>query len=258
MSTVGKAATLLELFTMKEPELGLSELARRADLNKATTRRLLMVLLEHRLVEQAPKTRDYRLGAAVSRLARIRETNFPFSRIARPVLQDLAAETGETVHLSEFSGGALFTVAVELSAQANRVNIEADQVLPLHGTASGIAFLAFTPPDFVRSYLGRRLTAFTSHTLTNQEAVAEQIRLAAARGYSTSAQGFSEGVHSIASPILGPGGQAMGALSVAAPLSRVGEAVAAAQSEAVMRAAREIESRVNGEPASTARTRAAG
>ena len=62
----------------------------------------------------------------------------------------------------------------------------------------------------------------------------------------------------IASPILGPGGQAMGALSVAAPLSRVDEAVAAAQSAAVMRAAREIESRVNGEPASTARTRAVG
>lgn len=255
MSTVGKAASLLELFSMAEPEIGLSELARRAKLNKATTRRLLVALSEHRLVEQAPGTRHYRLGAGLSRLARIRDANFPFARIATPVLQDLAAVTGETVHISEFSGGALLTVGVELSAQANRVNVDAGQILPLHGTASGIAFLSFSPADFVQAYLAKRLEAFTPHTLTAREKVAEQVRLAAARGYSVSAQGYSEGVHSIAAPVLGPDGHAVGALSVAAPLSRVDEAVAAAQGEAVLRAAREIAARLNGEPLTRARSR---
>lgn len=246
MSTVGKAASLLDLFTMSEPELGLSELARRAKLNKATTRRLLVALAEHRLVEQAPATRRYRLGAGLSRLARIRDANFPIARIAVPVLRDLASETGETVHLSEFSGGALLTVCVELSAQANRVNVDAGQILPLHGTASGIAFLAFTRADFVQAYLGKRLEAFTAHTLIEREKVAEQVRLAASRGYSTSSQGYSDGVHSIAAPVLGPDGHAIGALSVAAPLSRVDDAVARAQGEAVIRAAREIATRLNG------------
>ena len=46
MSTVGKAVSLLELFTLHEPEIGLSDLARRAGLDKATARRLLMALLQ--------------------------------------------------------------------------------------------------------------------------------------------------------------------------------------------------------------------
>ena len=248
MSTVGKAASLLELFTMAEPEIGLSELARRSKLDKATTRRLLVALAAHRLIEQEPASRRYRLGAGLSRLARIRDANFPFARIAAPVMKDLAAATGETAHLSEFSAGALLTVHVELSAKANRVNVNAGQILPLHGTASGLAFLAFSRSAVTEAYLDKPLERFTTHTLTDRANLADQVRLTAARGYSRSAQGYEDGVHSIAAPILGADGHAIGALSIASPLSRVDDATAAVQAGAVMAAAREIAARLTGEP----------
>src|SRR5215212_10251367 len=124
MSTVGKAISLLEQFTLGEPEIGLSELARKTGLDKATARRLLMAMADHRLIEQEPASRRYRLGAGLSRLARFRDAHFPFVRVAAPVVRELALETGETVHLSEFSAGALLTVHVELSAKANRVNVD--------------------------------------------------------------------------------------------------------------------------------------
>ncbi|WP_292300165.1 helix-turn-helix domain-containing protein, partial [Mesorhizobium sp.] len=59
---MGKAVSLLELFTLQESEIGLSDLARRAGLDKATARRLLMALAAHRLIEQEPHSRRYRLG----------------------------------------------------------------------------------------------------------------------------------------------------------------------------------------------------
>jgi DNA-binding IclR family transcriptional regulator len=248
VSTVGKAASLLELFTMAEPEIGLSELARRSKLDKATARRLLVALAAHRLVEQEPASRRYRLGAGLSRLARIRDANFPFARVAMPVMKELAAETGETVHLSEFSAGALLTVHVELSTKANRVNVNAGQILPLHGTASGLAFLAFSHPEKTRACLDGPLETFTAHTPTDRDILAEQVRLTASRGYSRSAQGYEDGVHSVAAPILGAGGYAIGALSVASPLSRVDDTVAAGQGNAVIAAAREIAARLSGEP----------
>jgi len=248
MSTVGKAASLLELFTMAEPEIGLSDLARRAGLDKATARRLLVALAAHRLIEQEPTNRRYRLGAGLSRLARIRDANFPFARIAMPVMRGLAEKTGETIHLSEFSAGALLTVHVELSARANRVNVNAGQILPLHGTASGLAFLAFSHSGTKEAYLDKPLERFTVHTMTDRSELAEQVRLTASRGYSRSAQGYEDGVHSVAAPILGTDGHAIGALSIASPLSRVDDTVAAAQGGAVMAAAREIAVRLTGEP----------
>ncbi|RVD28927.1 IclR family transcriptional regulator [Mesorhizobium sp. M4A.F.Ca.ET.020.02.1.1] len=247
MSTVGKAASLLELFTLREPEIGLSDLARRAGLDKATTRRLLMALADHRLIEQEPQSRRYRLGAGLSRLARIRDAHFPFVRIAAPFIRELSLETGETVHLSEFSAGALLTLHVELSAKANRVNVDVGQVLPLHGTSSGIAFLAASRPDVVGAYLKKPLHAFTEHTVTQPGDFSRAIALAAVRGYSRSAQGYEEGVHSVGAAVIGADGQPIGTLAVASPISRVDNAVAAGQGEAVSRTARLIAARLAGE-----------
>jgi DNA-binding IclR family transcriptional regulator len=248
MGTVDKAGTLLEQFTLAEPEIGLSELARRAGLDKATARRLLVALAAHRLVEQEPASRHYRLGAGLSRLARIRDHHFPFARVAAPVLRKLAADTGETVHLSEFSAGALLTVHVELSARANRVNVDVGQVLPLHGTASGIAFLAATRRSVADVYLGKPLERFTPHTITAPDAILTAVRFAAGHGYSRSSQGYEEGVHSVAAAIPGPDGQPLGTLAVASPVSRVDDATAADQGSAAIAAAREISARLNGEP----------
>lgn len=247
MGTVGKAASLLEQFTFAEPEIGLSELARRTGLDKATARRLLVALATHRLVEQEPQSRRYRLGAGLSRLARIREQHFPFVRLAAPVLRALATETGETVHLSEYSAGALITVHVELSARANRVNVDVGQVLPLHGTASGIAYLAAAGDTVAEACFSRPLEAFTPHTLTGREELAHAVHQAASHGYSRSAQGYEEGVHSVAAAIPGPDGRPLGTLAVASPVSRVDDATARKQGRAAMAAAREVSARLNGE-----------
>ena len=191
--------------------------------------------------------RRYRLGAGLSRLARIREAHFPFTRLAVPIVRELAQETGETVHISEFSAGALLTAHVELSAKANRVNVDVGQVLPLHGTASGIAFLAASSDEAVKAYVEKPLQAFTQHTVTARAKVLEAIRLAAARGYSRSLQGYEEGVHSIGAAILGADGQPIGTLSIASPVSRIDDHLAASQGEAATRAARLISARLTGE-----------
>jgi DNA-binding IclR family transcriptional regulator len=247
MSTVEKAVSLLELFSAVEPEIGLSDLARKAAFDKATTRRLLVALANHGLVEQDASSRRYRLGAGLSRLARIRDAHFPFVQVAEPVTRELASETTETIHLSEYSAGSLLTVHVELSSRANRVNVDVGQVLPLHGTASGLAFLAFSRGETVERWLQAPLEAFTAHTVTRHDRLMDAVRLAATRGYSQSAQGYEEGVHSVAAPILGHDGYAIGTLAVAAPVSRVDPTLATVHGQAVMRAAQQISSRLNGE-----------
>lgn len=256
MSTVGKALSLLELFTAAEPEVGLSDLARKASFDKATTRRLLVALGHHGFVEQDFENRRYRLGAGLSRLARIREAHFPFLQVAAPVARELASKSGETVHLSEFSAGALLTVHVELSSRANRVNVDVGQVLPLHGTASGIAFLAFSRRDIVQAYFENPLTAFTTHTVTDRQEIMAAVSATVARGYSRSSQGYEDGVFSVAAPVLGADGFAIGTLAVASPLSRIDAEVAERHGLAVMGAGREISERLNGEPVKASLSRA--
>ena len=64
MSTIGKALSLLDLISVLDKDIGLSDLARLSTLDKATTRRFLVELERHGFVEQDEETRRYRLGAA--------------------------------------------------------------------------------------------------------------------------------------------------------------------------------------------------
>lgn len=248
MGTVGKAIFLLEQFSADEPEHGLSELARKAGFDKATTRRLLVSLAERGIVEQDAETRRYRLGPGLSRLARIRESHFPFLKVSVPLARLLAQETGETIHLSEYSAGQLLTVHVELSNRANRVNVDIGQVLPLHGTASGIAFLSRARPELMESCLSGTMTVYTPYTVTERDTLARAVDQARSRGYSRSDQGYEEGVSSVAAPILGPDGIALGTVAIASPLSRIDAATADSHGRAAIRAAAEISSRLNGGP----------
>ncbi|MER9409550.1 IclR family transcriptional regulator [Mesorhizobium sp. M0589] len=256
MGTVGKAISLLELFTADEPELGLSDLARRCALDKATTRRLLMALGGHGFVEQDAGTRHYRLGAGLSRLARIREACFPFLQTAIPVAQDLAGSTTETVHLSEFGVDRLITVYVEHSSWANRVNIDVGQLLPLHSTASGIAYLAFADNATVKACLTGSLETFTDHTLVEPAAISKSIGEARDRGYSICDQGHEDGVIGVAAAIRAADGLALGTIAVAAPKARTTPATIVERGLAVVTAAREISMRLNGENLQTLRRQA--
>ncbi|MER8906961.1 IclR family transcriptional regulator [Mesorhizobium sp. M0601] len=246
MGTVSKAITLLEMLGRGEPETALADLARRAGHDKATTRRLLVSLIAHGLVEQDEATRLYRLGAGVARLALMREAQFPFLRMAVPVVEALAAETDETVHLSEYSKRGLITVHVVESTRANRVSVQLGEVLPMHATASGIAFLAFTEERIRDAVLAGPLPAFTPHTIGDAKTLAEHVAAARARGHSTGSQGFEEGVLSVAAPILGADGFAIGIIAVAAPKVRVQKGEIERYGASVAAAARVISERLFG------------
>ncbi|WP_054309612.1 IclR family transcriptional regulator [Mesorhizobium sp. 1M-11] len=252
MSTVAKAVSLLEVLGQGEPERTLADLARSADFDKATTRRLLLALMDQGLVEQDGGSRLYRLGIGVARLALMREAQFPFLRTAVPLAEALAAKTGETVHFSEHSSRGLISVHVVESSKANRVAVPIGETLPLHATASGIAFMAFADRRIMEAALGARLASYTPHTVTNPAAIRDLVSAARARGYSIGAQGYEDGVFSVAAPILGSRGTAVGALAIAAPRARIEPADTESLGTAVVETAFQISERLTGRRAKIA------
>jgi len=240
MSTVDKALSLLGRFGAETPDMGLSEMARAAGFDKATTRRLLMALAGRELIEQDPASKRYRLGPGLVRLARLRESAFPLVEIARPKVDELSTQTNETVHVSELSGDRLTTIYVRESSRANRVGVEVGETLPFNCTASGFAVLAFGAEDFLQMILGRPLRAMTRHSLTSEKALQKKIEESRRRGFTTCDQGYEEGVFSVAAPILRSVGQPFGAISVASPVSRINRATIEAHGLAVKAAAARI------------------
>ena len=246
MSTIGKALSLLDSLSQERNDAGLTDIARRCGYDKATARRLLVELEKHGFVEQDQESRKYRIGSAPVRLARIRETRYPLLRVAIPFVKALAETAEETVHLSEFAGGRLATIHVEDSPRAHRVIVEIGTYLPFHATASGLAFLAFSPKKLVDATLAGPLETFTAHTMTDPVAVGEMLKQTVERGYSIGNQGMEAGVVSTAAPILSPAGQPIATITIAAPYARANAATLARFGTAVVDAAKRISEKYYG------------
>jgi IclR family transcriptional regulator, acetate operon repressor len=246
MSTVVKALSLLDHFDASTPEIGLVDMARLSGLDKATTRRLLVALATKGFIEQDPDTRRYRLGAALVRLAQIREATRPLIAIARPVVEALSQQSGETVHVSQIAGDVLSSVFVCESPHANRVSVAVGQNLPFNCTASGLAFLCGASETFRGAVLKGPLPRMTRNSLTTPAQLKKRIDEALKRGYARSNQGFEDGVVSVAAPIIGANGAAIGAISITCPATRADEAIMARHGAAVRAAAMRIFSALGG------------
>lgn len=220
-STVAKALSLLDYFSEAEPEIGLSELARRSGIDKATVHRMLVVMGDRGLVEQRGGARLYRLGAGVLRLARVRETAFPVTSVYQHSLDVISAEIGETAHASLISGRALATIGVSEANRGSRVSLVAGEILPMHSTASGLAILAFSAPEVVARILGEPLTAKTSRTMTDPSVLQARLQEIRLTGIAEADQTNEDDVYGIAVPIFDLEGTPVGALAVATPAHRM-------------------------------------
>lgn len=220
-STVAKALSLLDYFSESDPEIGLSELARRSGVDKATVHRMLVVMCDHGLLEKRGDARLYRLGAGVLRLARVRETAFPVSSIFQHSLETLSAAIGETAHASLIAGRALATIGVSESNRGSRVSLVAGEILPMHSTASGLVVLAFSRPEFVDRMLGEPLVAKTSRTITDPNIIRARLQEVRLTGYAEADQTNEDDVYGIAMPVFDTDGTPAGAIAVAMPAHRM-------------------------------------
>jgi len=222
MGTVSKALSLLSFFNRSRPAIGLSEMTRLSGLNKATVHRLLTEMQSQGFVEQAGSGREYQLGPAFLRLAALREAAVPTRDLASRVLADLSEATHETTHVSLLHGDVLSTTAYAYSPRhGTRVTMEDAEVLTFHNTSSGLAVLAFSPPEFVDEILSRPLEKRTPDTETDPAKIRAELAPVKKTGMAQNIGGFEADVHSHAMPLFNASAQVIGAIAVAAPTARM-------------------------------------
>jgi IclR family transcriptional regulator, acetate operon repressor len=221
MGTVSKALGLLDILASAPGPKGLTAIATAADFDKATARRLLVELAKHGFVEQNAESRTYRLGSAFLHYARIREATLPLAAIVQPILNELAAGTGETAHASILSGHCMATIAVAEAQRSSRAHVDPTEPLPLYATASGLACLAFGPEALRESYMKHvQFRRMAANTVTSKKALKEKVAETLARGFGRAERSFADDVTGTAAPIFDAAGFAYGAVAVAAVSSR--------------------------------------
>ncbi|GAB2679437.1 IclR family transcriptional regulator [Saccharopolyspora gloriosae] len=148
MRSLERAIDVLEVLESSRHTLRLSDIARRADLPVATTQRILNVLEARGRVER--DATGYRPGVGLIFGAHAYLTTSPLLNAARPVLQDLAAETGLTASLFKRMGRHRVVLARVDGARPLRYELPIGEQLPLHLGAGKVLASAMDPEEVER------------------------------------------------------------------------------------------------------------
>lgn len=141
IQSVERAARMLGLFTVEEPQLTLGELTTRMEMSKATVHRYATALRNAGLLRLTAGL--YTLGPRVVELSSAALAGLAVVTVAGPYLERLVAETGETTVLSVWDGEAPVVVRVDANtSRLVRIVVSTGSRLPLD-SAQGKVFRAF-------------------------------------------------------------------------------------------------------------------
>jgi len=237
--TVDKAISILQQFTVAEPQLGVSELSRRLGLTRSTVHRLLASLRQGGLIEQDPATHKYRLGRTAVDLGYTAIYTDPLLVTALPYLYFLSDQVGETVYLGERRGDEVATVLHVLSP-SSREQMHWYNRLPLHSSSSGKVLLAYSDESYLADWLEQDLPAFTEHTVTDAVALREELRQIREQGFAACSEEYKLGVNAVAVPVSDQEDVVVAALSVLGPAYTLTRDKAMASLERMKAVSREI------------------
>ncbi|MEM7427093.1 MAG: IclR family transcriptional regulator [Pseudomonadota bacterium] len=249
MRTVDRALGLLKYFTVDSPEWGLSDLARAARMDKATTLRMLQVMTRHGFLAQDAATRRFRLGIAPLNLARVREATNPLTSVIEPVMDAIMTATNETTHASTGIGTTVVPIGVSEPQRSTRVFVDPSLELPIHAAASGLAYLAFGEPSVLEAVLADPdFEEFTDDTPLSRADVMPHIEEARRHGFSVADKTYDDEVVGVAAPFFDQSGYAQGTIAVATPTYRMSEDKLRETAQAVVDGALEITRGIGAEP----------
>lgn len=181
----------------------------------------LLSNLERRGYVQRTRDRKYELGAAWLRF-RARGGYGALTEIAAPQMRRLLQTFGETVNLGVLRDGEVFYLEILQSPHSFRMAAAPGTRSPMHSTALGKAIAAFLPLSEVDAIIrARGLVAFTSRTITTRAALVREMTRIRTRGYAEDNGETEPEASCVGAPIRHAGGEAIGAISLSGPISRM-------------------------------------
>jgi IclR family acetate operon transcriptional repressor len=213
---------LLELIASKDRFVSLQGLVQETGMPKPTLHRMLQQLESAGLLFRQADGRHYGTGIRLRRLAENLLLNSTQHGARHAVLRHLVDEVGESCNVTALSGNEVVYLDRVETPEPLRFYLRPGSRVPVHCSASGKIILSQLSPNQRRKLLAHApLRQYTHNTITDLEALEEELRRARRNGFAMDDEEFLPGLICVA--VLVPAGAARSNLCVAvqAPVIRV-------------------------------------
>ena len=218
--TVGKALEILDSVASFGRPVKFVELLDTSTYPKTTLYRFLQTLTNQHMLAYDENTGTYSMGIRLVRLAHGAWNTASLAPIARPFIEALSAQCGETVHLAQYDDGQVLFVD-KMQTSRFETLAQVGKVAPSYCTGVGKAMLAFLAPKRLELALRQQsFYRYTEATHGSMKSLSAELKQISVDGVAFDREEHQEGIISIATPILSNEGRVLGALSIATTTSR--------------------------------------
>ena len=240
-----RGLAILEALDARPEGMSLSEISRVIGSPKNSTSRLVQTLMVRGYVERDEATMIIRLTGKLLRLGHPRVGRVSLVECALEPMRALRDAVGETVQLGIPIGDEGVIIEQVESTQAVRICVEIGLRFPLHNNAPGKVLLAFQHPKACERTIQRlKLPRFTARTITTKETLRQECERVVKLGYGTDWGEADEGIHCVAAPVFDRPNHLLAVIWASAVAGRMPKARFPKVAVEVMKAAREIERRL--------------
>lgn len=219
--TVGKALDVLDMVAARGKPVRFSDLLAQSAFPKATLYRFLQTLTNQSMLTYDEDRGTYSLGVRLVRLAHTAWAQSSLAPLARSYIDELAVESGETIHLAQMDQGQVLYVDKRNAATPVEMFSSAGKVGPAYCTGVGKAMLAFMPDEAVEKALTRQsFHCFTPQTLDTPAKLKSELQVIRTQGHAFDREEHEPGIICCAVPIISRAGRVLGALSMTSTTHR--------------------------------------
>jgi len=212
---VTRALSILNSFAGKGLQ-SLAEVTVATGLDKGTTRRLLLTLMDNGFIAQDPTTQHYRLGRAIRDLATSVGDDLDLKAVALPVLTELAADLHITAFLSIYDEGDVVCLDRIHDMKGIEVHWWAiGGTLAYNCGGAPKLLLAYQEPKEIERVLKREPVALTPKSIVDRDQLRDRLARIRKRGWEFAIDDVTLGLTALAVPVQDPDGRVVCSVSMA-------------------------------------------
>jgi DNA-binding IclR family transcriptional regulator len=232
-----RGLSILGLFDVDHREWTIDEMAEQTGLVRMTVYRMVRTLESMAFLVRDALSNRYRLGPATLAMRYVSDDHSGFVDAARPFLEALVRETGESVTLAVEVDGYPVCVDIINTARPFKRRTAPGRILGDIATVHGKLFTAFKTPEERAAILAKPIVERTPDTVTDQTAIIAELEQIAREDVAYDIEGTYVGLCAVGSPVRDQFGTVTAAVSVVMPAGRFGPAERILCTQAVKAAA---------------------
>lgn len=218
--TIEKSLLVIERLAASQGPRGVGDLSRELAMPKSNVFRLLDTLVRHRYVHRRVEDSRYELTLKLWELGNQVLSRTSLTRVAAPFLDQLAAETRESVHLAVFDAGESVFIDKRDGPRPIGGVTRIGSRAPAHCVATGKVQLAFQP-QAQGGVVAARPARFTASTIITRAALEQEMARIRARGYAVNRGEWFKDVWGVAAVIRDQSGAVCASVGIWGPRQRL-------------------------------------